>query len=967
MLTKYSVKRPFTIFVAVVIVAVFGFVSVYRMTPELFPNIDTPYAVVMTTYPGASAEEVEVQITDPLEEQLATLSNLDNITSTSSDNYSAITLAFTDKVNMDSISVDIRDKIDQITDLPESASKPLVMKINMDMMPVEVAAISLEGQSASEVSEYVRENMKNKLEGTEGVASVSYIGMIDEGVQIVLSQDDIDEINRKVSSAIASKFSSGERDIKKGIREAKKGSSQIEDAKEEMKNTTNDASDQITTAIKQMKSKLEEAEEGYKLLSQIPEEYRTEEQEEQIAILETTIDALKEGIEDLYAQRDSAIFNIGTTYSDITVSQSSLDAVVNQLQSSLSEVESQKKAAIDSADMTGVITMENISAVLSAQNFSMPAGYVTDGDAKILVSVGDKIKDTKELKNLILFDMGIDGVDPVRLKDIGTISSVDNSSDSYAKVNGQNGILLTFSKQSNYPAATVANNINSTFEKLEKDNENLNVVAMFDQGQYINTVIKSVFIDLLLGALFAVFVLMFFLRDIRPTAITAISIPVSVIFAIALMYFTGISLNIISMSGLAIGVGMLVDNSIVVIENIYRLRSMGYTAVQAAVSGAGQVAGAITASTLTTICVFVPIIFVDGMTKQIFKDLALTVTYSLMASLIIAVTFVPAVSKGVLVRKTGKTVLGQKGRVVSMYKRMAAWSLLHKKRVLAGALVLLLASNVLLLMKGFEFMPEMESTEISATITMPEGSTLEDTIRINDKISSEIRKNEAVDYVGVMLSSSMDSMYGMSSGEEDASQTMMYIVLKENMAKENSKVSKEFEELVKKNGCETELSAAMDMSSMIGEEGVSMNLYSDDLDSLRRTAKNVEDSMRQMKALKEVSDIGDVSTDELRIVVNKNAAMEKGLTVAQVYQQVSSKLAKDSSATKLTDKGGKTVDVNISNSGDEGIAKADLMDLKLTATKQDGTSKKVSLSSIANIKKDASLNQIDHDDQKRNL
>ena len=193
MLSGFSVKKPFTIFVAVVIVLIFGGVSLYKMTPDLFPSIDTPYVIVMTTDPGASAEEAENEITIPLEKQLATLPNMKNLTSTSADNYSMVTLEFSDDVNMDSISVDIRDKIEQIRDqLPESAGTPVVMKINLDMMPVVVAAVSMKDKSTEEVSVLTRDELLTPLEGTEGVAAVSAMGMIDDGLQIVLDQEKID-------------------------------------------------------------------------------------------------------------------------------------------------------------------------------------------------------------------------------------------------------------------------------------------------------------------------------------------------------------------------------------------------------------------------------------------------------------------------------------------------------------------------------------------------------------------------------------------------------------------------------------------------------------------------------------------------------------------------------------------------------------------------------------------------------
>lgn len=971
MLTKYSVKKPFTIFVAVVIVAVFGLVAVYKMTPDLFPSINTPYAVVATTYPGASAEEVEVQITDPIEQQLATLSNVKNVSSMSADNYSVVSLEFTDKANMDALSVDIRDKLDQIeSQFPETASTPLVLKINLDMMPVTVAAVGVKGKTPAQVSTFVKEKIKSKLEGTEGVASVNYIGMVDEGYQIVLSQKDINKINDKVAAAIASQFNKGEGQLKSGIGQAKSGKNKVNNGKKKVKNNA--------PAL----TELEQSIAGLKQLKQygpaLWEAYENAPDDATKASLEQKMKAMGfknaqdfknklDNVDSLISAAEHAMTDISFTYSDLSATGSTLDSAVSQLQQALSQVESQKQAAIDSADMTGVITMDNVTAILNAQNFSMPAGYVSDGQADVLVSVGNKIKDLNELKNLTLFDLGIDGLDPIKVKDIATVSYAVDDSESYAKINGENGILLMFTKQSTYATATVADNINDTFAELQDEYKNLNFTNFVDQGEYIHTVISSVFKDLILGALFAILILLFFLRDIRPTVITAISIPVSVVFALALMYFSGVTMNLISMSGLAIGVGMLVDNSIVVIENTYRLRDMGYSSVQAAVSGASQVAGAITASTLTTICVFVPIVFVDGMTRELFTDLALTVTYSLLASLLIALTFVPAVSKGLLVKNTKKTVLSQEGRIIAKYKNAVAWTLMHKKRVVLVALALLLASTGVLLIRGFEFMPEMSSDQISAAVKTPDGSTLEETAEINDKISSEVRKIDGVESVGVMLATNLADTVGMGSGEADTENTTMYITLEKGRNEQEKVVGKKLEKLAEKYNCEITTSASMDMTSMIGGNGVSLNLYSDDIDKLRVTGEKIEANMRDMKSLEDISDVEENSTDELIIEVNKNTAMKHGLTVAQVYQQVAAKLSKDKTATTLTDDGGNKVDVNVSASGKKGVKMQDLLDMKLVADKKDGTKEKVLLSSISSVHRDKSLSVINHNSQKRTL
>lgn len=1032
MLSKFSIKKPFTILVAVVIVIVFGVIALTKMTPDLFPKINTPYVIVMTTYPGASPEEAESEITKPMEQQLATLSNIKNVTSVSAANYSMIQLEFSDSVNMDSVSVDIRDKIDQIEGvLPDTAGTPVVMKISMDMMPVVTAAVGMDDKSSGEVSQFTKDNLQSQLEGVEGVASVSAMGMVDDNVQIVLSQDKIDAVNSKVAAAINSQMGDAEGQMKSGMAAAKKGKKQIQEGKKAVKDGQSQAAKQLAatkTKLQESRDQLVSLKQNGPAIKALYEQYKKykddpimgpqiESQLKALGIDPSSLDQLvpqidqadaqlkqiDKALEDLDAQGSAMNFELGSKYADLTSAEGTVESTVNQLQSALSQLQSSKEAALASADMTGVITMQNVSAILSAQNFSMPAGYITDGKAEVLVSVGDKIKDKDELEDLILFDMGIDGLDPIRLCDVATVSYTDDDAETYAKINGNNGVLLSFTKQSSYATADVSENITDKFAQLEKEykDDGLSFTTLYDQGDYIHIVINSVLQNLLLGAILAIVILLVFLRDLRPTLITAVSIPLSVIFAIVLMYFSGVTLNMISLAGLAIGVGMLVDNSIVVVENIYRLRSMGYSRVQAAVSGAVQVAGAITASTLTTICVFVPIIFVDGMTRDIFTDLALTVAYSLLASLLIALTLVPAMAKGLLKKETRLTVLSQTGRFMDKYRAAVRWALSHKAIVLIAAVVLLVGSSGLALMRGLSFMPSMSTPQISATIQMPKESTLKETSDTTDKIVKEIRKVDGVETTGAMLSSDTAGMMGMSGMSQDVTSTMVYIIMDEDKADNGKIIAKKLDKLAKKYNCEIVTSADMDMSSMMGGSGVQIKLYSEDLKQLRTAGVAVERKLKDMKSLEDVSTIDEDSSKELHVVVNKNQAMKYGLTVAQVYQQISAKLTKESAATTLSENGS-SMDVVVENSTSKAFTREDLENMKLKASGSAGSSgaaggsgstaasggsmsgasgssaggasssassgsSEVKLSSIADIQTTASLSEINHDNQKRSL
>lgn len=992
MLAKFSVKKPFTVLVAVVVILVFGCVSYTKMTPDLFPSINMPYAVVMTTYPGASGEEVENEITDPVESQLASLNNLKDITSISNDSYSMIIMEFSDDANMDTISTDIHEKIDLISgSWDESISEPVIMKLNPDMMPVTIAAVSVKDMSETEASSFIEENIMSKLEGVEGVASISTSGMISEDIQVVLSQEKIDEINKKTSNAILKQFDSASSQLNDGLSQAKSGQKKISSGKDAITEAQNTAATEIEAARVQMKSQKEQleslqetaaemdvlraavaADESDQLSAQklaameaALEKQGVDPDTVTVQVIQAQIEAIDTALSNLNIQQAQTSAALSNNMSELTASESTLQSTVSQLQSALEEVQTQQEAAISSANLTGILTMDNVSAILSAQNFSMPAGYITEGSSQILVSVGDKITDVDEMKDLILLDMGIDGVDPVKVSDIATVSKTDNSDTTYAKVNGENGIVLSFSKQSGYATAEVADSIAEKFEEISAEYDDVSFTTLSDQGSYIHMIVNTVFENLLLGAIFAILILLFFLRDIRPTIITAVSIPISVIFAIALMYFSGISLNMISLSGLAVGVGMLVDNSIVVIENIYRLRSLGYNNIQAAISGAAQVTGAIAASTLTTICVFLPIVFVDGLTREIFTDMALTIGYSLVASLIIALTLVPAMARGFLKKEPKMSLLKHDSKTMMKYRKAVSYCLDHKKLVLIISFVLLIGSCGLALARGFTYMPEMASTQLSVTVQMPEDSELEDTAKVTDQISADILKNDAVDTVGAMLSTDMASTMGISLGDSsDVTAVTMYVLLKDGELDRSNEVKSEINALNKKYDCEITASGGTDIMSMLGGSGIQINIYNDNLDDLRKAGMQVESALRSMDELTEVSDLNEDSTPKLQISINKNKAMKHGLTVAQVYAEIAGNLSTSKTATSLVQDGEGT-DVIVSNDETDSMSKSDLENMEISVTKTDGTSEIVKLTSIAEISEEDSLNMINHQSLKR--
>lgn len=901
-MSKFSVRNPLTVFMAVIVAIVLGIVSYTRMTPDLMPSIDLPYVVVVTSYTGATPEKVETVVSKPIEQSMGTLDGIKNITSTSSENVSMIMLEFEEETNMDSATVDILQKLNQVEGYwDDMVGTPYIMKMNPNMMPVAVASVQMDGMNKSELSNLLDETLLNRLEGINGVASIATTGNVDEEVSVLLSQSKIDSLYEKIYA-----------ELDKNFEEPQK---QLDDSKKQ----------------------LDEAVKGF---------------EKAIADIDSNADMPAD-------MKEQAKVQITSSPEYVQVQEG-----LKNLEQGQQELDKSKEELHKKIDLSALLSMDTLSGILTAEDFAMPAGYVKEGDAKWIVNVGDEIKSIEEIQNLVLADLKIDGVEPVRIKDVADVVVTDDSADIYAKINGEDGVVLSFSKQSSYATADVADNIAEKFDELSEEYEGLHFVTLMNQGDYINLVVDSITSSLLWGALFAVIVLFIFLRDIRPTFITLCSIPVSVIFAVVLMYFSGISLNMMSLSGLSIAVGMLVDNSIVVIENIYRLKSKGESVAKAAISGAVQVAGAITASTLTTICVFLPIVFVDGLTRTLFVDMALTLGYALVASLIIALTFVPATASKILKKDIKKKPENPNG-ITAKYKNAVTWCLSHKIAVFAVALVLLAGSILAELSRGFTFMPDMDMPQLSATLETEFGTSFEDTTALADEAIKRIQGVEDVETVGAMISS--DSAMSMLGGSGSSSNSVtFYIMLDENKKRSSNEVIKEINELCSDLDCDFNATSSTDVSALMGGSGISVNIYGDDIEQLQKSAEEISEIVSGVEGTQNITNGLEENDPALKITVDKEKAMLKGLTVAQIFSEISDSLTTEKKAIDVIFDD-TSYQVYVSDENTDSLSVDDIKNYIMEVTAQDGTVSEVKLSDVASVEETESLSSITRQNQKRYL
>ncbi|HLR21269.1 MAG TPA: efflux RND transporter permease subunit [Tissierellaceae bacterium] len=1015
MLSKFSVKKPYTVVVAVVIVLILGVISFMNLKTDLLPSLDLPYLVVMTNSPGSSPEEIELSITRPIEQVVATTNNVKNIDSISSENTSMVIMEFENDVNMDSATIEINSGLDLIKDnWDDTVSSPMIIKINPDMLPVMISAVDMEGMDVFETSKLTEEDIIPELESVAGVASVEGIGLLEENIEVTINPEKIGKLNKNILNRVDSELAEAEEELlnaKKEIKEGKdkidqeektqleqigegekalsqgreeiaKGETEIEKGLEEL----NENKEKIKTGLEI----LELQEKGLAMAEEIPLpdlESMGEEGKEFIERIENSLKDGKGEVSEQKSELQNALQFIEGEIEEIDKGKAELEkqkATINskeqelaqgkvllnsemdkareelnsgekEIDKKLDELEGAKDKAFEEASLDGVVSVDMISGILTAQNFDMPAGYIEEKGMDYLVKVGDEIDSIEEMEELLLFDTGEEAVGKVRLKDVTDIENIDNSNETYAKINGNNGVVLNFQKQSNFSTAEVAKNIRHKMDELSKEDSNLSFTNLMDQGIYIDVVVESVLQNIVFGGILAILILIVFLRDIKPTFVIAVSIPISIIFAIAMMYFTDVTINIISLAGLALGVGMLVDNSIVVIENIYRLRSQGVSAMNAAMEGAKEVSGAIIASTITTACVFLPIVFTEGMSRQIFADMGLTIAYALFASLIVALTLVPTMASKTL-ENTKENRSKFFDKLVEVYESTLQWSLNHKGIILTGAVLLLIISGYFAYSMGTSLIPEMEEPQMSLSLEMPEDSTFEETTEMSDKVMYDILDMEGIESVGGLQGGTMEG-FGSTDNDNIIS---MYLILDEEKSISNNDIEQEIEDLSKDIEADILVdSSNMDMTAL-GGSGIEILVKGRDLDKLKdigeEVSQIVEDTEGTIDVLVDVED----GPDETRLTVDKEKAMENGLTIAQVYQEISSILDEGKTSTTLTVEN-KDYPVIVAHGEKEDITRDNLKDVVIESDDGD----EVVLGDIVNMSEATGLSSINRQSQER--
>lgn len=1092
---KYSVKKPFTVLVAVIIVLVIGFVSLTGMKTDLLPEMSMPYMLVITTYPGASPEKVEENVTKPMESALGTINGVENVTSSSAENYSMVMLEFEEDTSMDSAMVKVSSATNQLeSSLPDTCGTPNIMEIGMDMMATMYASVSYEGKDIYELSDFAKNTVVPYFERQAGVASVSDLGIVEQTIEVRLNQEKIDKINDEILVLTNDKLS----DAKTELSDAENS---LSDAKAQINKQEKDLSDQqaSTTAeladaalklneavatrasyesqlnsLKASKSALQGEKKAYKdnkiqstydginemfsqmqaaaaamqaqlgsyspldasqmpvdvkdaldnpkklkyfktaveTLAAMPDSQieksvadqakeldkktlkqlydivnvRLPQIETELANLEVEIKVAEEvlkqvdtqmaTIDDAYKQAEtgkiSAAAGFGSGSAQIAAAKTAMEEAQEELENANKTYQDSVTEARKNANIDQMLTLEALSGMIYAQNFSMPAGYVDDeNDKQWLLKVGENYTSADELENMVLCE--IDDIGDIHLNDVADITTIDNAGDSYAKVNGDPGVILSVFKGSTAGTSDVSSQCLEAIGELQEKYPGLNITPLVNQGEYISMLIESIVSSMLVGALLAIIILALFLMDARPTLVVAFGIPFSVLAAIVIMYFSGLSINMMSLSGLSLAIGMLVDNSIVVIENIYRLRYRGLSAPRAAVQGAKQVSGAIIASTLTTICVFFPMVFTTGMVRDLLLPFALTITFSLAASLAVALTVVPTMGS-VMLKKAKPKEHRIFDKVQDFYAVILRFCLRFKIVPLGISVALLAFCVVTVMQMGIILIPDMGSEQISVTVTMPDEVDKETAYQKADEVMEAILNTEGVEYVGVMdAGSSAGLVGGMGAASGDNYGSFSYFVLpKEDYSKKSQveDICGSIEDATKEMDCEAAVSNSMmgEMDEMLGS-GLQLDISGSDLATLKTVSEDVMEILGKIEGLDNISNGQEEADEEIHLNIDKDKSMRLGLTGAQIYGDISDRLTTDQTAVTMT-VDGTDMDVKIVNETDL-LTKENLMDMEFETQKQDDDGKTVTeihkLSEFASLDYGESLADISRSNGERQI
>lgn len=642
--------------------------------------------------------------------------------------------------------------------------------------------------------------------------------------------------------------------------------------------------------------------------------------------------------------------------------------------SSFGGTESEISVKFDQERLAGYgLTLSDISQMLAAENISLPSGDVKKGSKELVVRTIGEFKSLDDVKQVPFV---LPTREVIYLQDVATVEEGLKEQTSIGRVNEVPAIGISITKQSTANTVVVSRQVNAAIDELRAAHPELTFTFSYDQADYIKNSIANVAETAAMGCLFAVIICFFFLRNIASTMIIAISIPTSIVATFILMYFTGLTMNVLSLSGLAVAIGMLVDDSIVVMENIYRRRDEGISALDASILGTKEVIMPVFAATMTKIAVFLPIVFVEGIAATIFKEFSYTIGFALLCSLLVALTVVPMLCSRLMNTKDMGThmKIGKRSYEFKLlplferglnytteeYLKFLKYSLHHRKKIVIWALVILVSSSVLVAFVGGELMPTSDEGSFTISAEMPYGTSLEETDKTISEIEDYVISNiPELKVCSISIGSS--NMFSLNSA--NASTVSVNLVEKQDRKRSTTEIvnqaSMDLQRVVGAKITITETSS-MDMSGGTGSP-ISIVLKGDDLDTLKQVSLELEKIISGVKGTINVTTDMTEGNPELRVMLQRNNAAQYGITSYQLAKALESALNGTTATTLKTN--GEETDIVLSLNDAYQDSIENMKQIVIAAP----TGQMVTVGEIADFAFDNSPSQITRQDQVRTV
>ena len=778
MIAKASIKKPVLTTIIFLIIILLGAVSLQRLSIDLIPSVEYPTITVSASYGNVGPQEIEDLITRPLEESMAAVQGVEEISSTSSEGSSRVSVSFEWGTDLDVATNDVRERIDRaVRSLPDDVDRPTIRKFDVNSIPILYLGVS-SNMNLLDLREVIEDQVQYRLERVNGVASTNLMGGLTREIHV-----------------------------------------------------------------------------------------------------------------DLKAAKINALG----------------------------------------------LSPQTVITALKNENVNVPAGTFEQGDSDILIRTQGEFTSIDDIRETVITIK--DGI-PIRIGDVANVEDTHEEIDNISRLNGKESMNVAIYKQSGSNTVEVAEAVKAEMESINTDIPQIEMFTIMDQSEYIEQSISNVAYSALLGGLLAVIVLFVMLRNISSTFIVATAIPISIIATFGLIYFGGFTLNIITFGGLALGLGMLVDCAIVILENIYRHREEGYTPTDAAITGASEVTSAVIASTLTTIVVFLPVIFVGGISGIMFQQMAYVVSFSLVCSLFVSLTLIPMLASRFLHYTPPENYNGKNlvHRIYSIsedgikwlernYSEFLKWALDHKKTVIFTTLGLFLISVFLVRFIGYELMPTGDEGSVNISLEMAVGTKLEPIEEVTKHVEEIIQRE--VPEMTTLFSRIGGGGRGPFSTSSNTSSIAVYLVPKDERERSSEDVANDLRRVLSNIPGVTAttrqgMNFALRMSASVSDD-ISVEVRGNDLDTAHELAIRVNELV---KAIPGITDT-DISREEGRpeqiIRIDRKKAADMGLTVSLIGSTLSTAVA-GTSASYLRE-GGDEYTILVRLSEEDRTNLSDLLDL----------------------------------------